>query len=299
MKLTDLSTVRELLSRYGIVMKKKFGQNFLINEAIPGKIAECGTAPGCAVLEIGPGIGTMTVELCRRAEKVVAIEIDEALWPLLDEVLSPYPNAKVLHGDVMKLDLPAVFAEQFAGYDDIRVCANLPYYITTPILMMLLESGLPLRSVTVMVQKEVADRLCALPGSAEYGAITASVCYRGIPRRCFTVQAGSFFPAPKVDSAVVRIDLYGTESPYHPQDEALLLKIMRGAFGQRRKTLCNALSTALPQIPKSEIAAAIESAGFPAAVRGEALSVADFVKIADALGVKTAACGAVIRLKND
>lgn len=282
MKLTDMSAVKDLLSRYGIVMKKKYGQNFLINEAIPRRIAEAGASEGCAALEIGPGIGCLTAELAAVAAKVVAVEIDPTLWPVLDETMAPYPNVKILHGDILKTDLSALLREEFKGYAEVRVCANLPYYITSPILMYLLESGVPFTSITVMVQKEVADRLCAAPGSPEYGAITAAVAWRGQAKRCFVVAPGNFFPAPSVDSAVVRIDLF-SEPPCAVSDEKLLFRVIRGAFGQRRKTLPNALSAALGEFSKAEILAAIERAGFPAAVRGETLSVQDFAALTNEL----------------
>lgn len=282
MNLCDIRTVREILSAFGTTTKKGFGQNFLINASIPERIAEnCCDESDSVIVEIGPGIGCLTAELAKRYKKVIAFEIDKTLIPVLAYTLGEYKNVEVINADIMEVDLAAVLAEK-AARERISVCANLPYYITTPILMRLLESGIPFDSITVMVQAEVAARLAAAPGSADYGAITASLCYYGTPKRLFTVQAGNFMPAPKVNSAVVRIDLY-KEKPVQPKDEKMLFAVIKAAFGQRRKTLTNALSTVFPERTKEELTAAVTACGFDERIRGERLSTADFATLADKL----------------
>ena len=285
MSLTDIGYVKRLMASHGITFQKKFGQNFLINPMVPERIAEeCGAAPEDAILEIGPGIGTMTQYLCEMYEKVVAVEIDRALIPVLGETLADYDNVTVIEGDIMKTDLKALFAEHFEG-KNVTVCANLPYYITTPILMLLLESGIPLDNITVMIQKEVADRLAAAPGSAEYGAVTASVSYYAEVEKLFNVSAGNFLPAPKVDSAVVRMRLY-KDKPVKVQNEDMLFRVIKSAFGQRRKTLLNALSAGMGEFTKTELSEAIAEAGFAESIRGERLSIAEFGHLADVLWTK-------------
>ena len=282
MNLCDIRTVREILSAFGTTTKKGFGQNFLINQSVPERIAEnCCDDKDSVIVEIGPGIGCLTAELAKRYKKVIAFEIDKTLIPLLAYTLGEYKNVEVINRDILEVDLAAVLAEKAAG-ERISVCANLPYYITTPILMRLLESGIPFDCITVMVQAEVAARLSAAPGTADYGAITASLCYYGHPTRLFTVAAGNFMPAPKVNSTVVRIDLY-KEKPVQPKDEKLFFAVIRAAFGQRRKTLSNALSTGFPDRSKEELTAAISACGFDERIRGERLSTADFAALADEL----------------
>lgn len=282
MKLCQPSVVRALMEEAGIAFRRDYGQNFLIDQSVPERIAEsCADREDVLVLEVGPGVGCLTQELALRYEKVVAVEIDKGLLPILEKTLGEYENVKVINSDIMEVDLAALIAEEAEGRDAV-VCANLPYYITTPILMRLLESGVPFRSLTVMVQLEVASRLAAKPGSSDYGAITAVLGYYGTARRLFTVPAGCFLPAPKVSSAVVRIDLY-EEKPYKPQNEKLFFETVRAAFGQRRKTLLNALGSVGLALSKEELAAAIESAGISPTVRGERLSTEEFVRLADAL----------------
>lgn len=287
MKLTDLSVIRSLLGEEGTSFKKKFGQNFLINESVVERIAESclpdipDPDEKLGVLEIGPGIGVLTQKLSPIAHKVVAVEIDTTLLPILDKTLADCPNVTVVNNDILKVDLAALVAEQFADCTRLAVCANLPYYITTPILMALLESRLPFSSITVMVQKEVADRLCAPAGSANYGAITTTLSYYGAPRRLFVVNAGNFVPAPKVDSAVVQIKLHSAP-PVAVNSEDKLFAVIKAAFGQRRKTLANALSS-MPNVSKEQIAAAIAGAGLSPTVRGEALTLAQFAEIANLL----------------
>ena len=282
MNLCDIRTIKDTMAMFGLTFRKEFGQNFLTNRIIPEEIAEqCADDPESMILEIGPGIGCLTAELASRYAKVVAVEIDKGLIPVLDRTLAEFDNVTVINADVMKLDLPALIEEHSEGRS-VSVCANLPYYITTPILMMLLESGIKFRTITVMVQNEVAQRLVAEPGKADYGAITAMLGYYGSVRRLFKVSAGSFVPAPKVDSAVIRIDLY-REPKYAPKDERLMRNLIKAAFEMRRKTLQNAISAKIQGYTKEEIKEAIVSLGHPETVRGECLSTEDFVKLSDAL----------------
>ncbi len=282
MDLCNLSVIKSVMADAGITFRKEFGQNFLTNRIIPEEIAEqCADDKESMILEIGPGIGCLTAELASRYAKVVAVEIDKGLIPVLDRTLAEFDNVTVINADVMKIDLEALVAEHSDG-GPVSVCANLPYYITTPILMMLLESGIKFRTITVMVQNEVAQRLVAEPGSADYGAITAMLGYYGTVRRLFKVSAGCFVPAPKVDSAVIRIDLY-REPKYKPKDEGLFKRLVKAAFEMRRKTLQNAISAKLQGYSKDEIREAIVSLGHPETVRGERLSTEDFVKLSDKL----------------
>lgn len=277
MKLTDIGTVKALMGENAF--KKQFGQNFLISEQVPRRIAEEGAAKG--TLEIGPGIGTLTRELCQNAEKVVAVEIDYTLLPILEKTLADLDNVKVINNDIMKVDLHTLIAEEFAGFDEIAVCANLPYYITSPVLMKLLEAKVPLKSITVMVQKEVATRLAAKAGSDTYGALTASVSYYASVKKLFDVPAGCFMPKPKVDSAVVKLSLY--EKPPVEVNEKTLFQVIRGAFAQRRKTLINSLSTVVSHIPKAALAEIVVACGYPETVRGETLDLHGFAKLANAI----------------
>ena len=286
MKLTDLSTIREVMERHGVSFQKKFGQNFLISPQVPVNIAEAavGLLPERrGILEIGPGIGTLTRELSERADKVVALEIDSSLIPVLDETLADCQNVTVINSDVLKTDLSELIEREFISEGlSAAVAANLPYYITTPIIMKLVESKLPLESITVMIQKEVAARLVAPPGDPEYGAITASLSYYGRVERLFNVPAGCFIPAPKVDSTVIRINLFKTP-PVSVKDEKTLFKVIRGAFAQRRKTLSNSLCT---EFPKAEVIRAISDAGLLADIRGERLSLEDFARLSDLLWIE-------------
>ena len=282
MDLCNLSVIRKLMGEAGITFRKDYGQNFLINRMIPEQIAEsCTDNANSMILEIGPGIGCLTKELAERYSRVVAVEIDKGLIPILDKTLGEYDNVTVINADIMNTDIRAL-VDEYSGGRPISVCANLPYYITTPILMYLLESGVKFSSITVMVQNEVAARLAAKPGSSDYGAITAVLGYYGSVRRLFKVSAGSFIPAPKVDSAVVRIDIYNTPK-YTPKDESLFRNLIKSAFEMRRKTLVNAISAKLPMIDKEDAKAAVISLGFPETVRGECLSTEDFVRLSDLL----------------
>ncbi|MBR2951686.1 MAG: 16S rRNA (adenine(1518)-N(6)/adenine(1519)-N(6))-dimethyltransferase RsmA [Clostridia bacterium] len=282
MDLCQPSVIRQLMEEAGIRFRKDFGQNFLINPAVPERIADsCADREDCMVLEIGPGIGCLTRELALRYEKVVAIEIDRGLLPVLAKTLADCPNAHVVNADVMKIDIPRLIKEEAEGRD-VVVCANLPYYITTPILMRLLECGVPFRSITVMVQAEVATRLTAKAGESDYGAITAVLGYYGDVKRLFTVPAGCFMPAPKVNSAVIRIDLH-KKCPYDVLDRSLFFGLIKAAFGQRRKTLVNAITSSYQSFSKDCVIKALNQLGFSETVRGERLSTSDFAALSDLL----------------
>ena len=279
-RLTDRGFIKELLERHGFTFSKSLGQNFLINPSVCPRMAEAAVqGADVGVLEIGPGIGVLTNELLKRASKVVAVELDRRLLPVLDETLAEYDNLKVINADVMKLDLHTLIAEEF-GSMDVSVCANLPYYITSPIIMKLLEDRLPVSSITVMVQKEAAVRLCAEPGSRDSSAITAAVRYYCDPELLFHVSAGSFMPAPKVDSAVIRLSL--REPSVHPRDEALFFRVIRGAFAQRRKTVLNSLSSSL-SLDKGELSDILCKAGVDPGARAERLTLQNFSDISDAV----------------
>lgn len=287
MELSDLRTIRQVMEMFGLGFRKEFGQNFLTDASVVSDIADlCSDTPDCTVLEIGPGIGTLTQQLAGRYRRVVALEIDRGLIPVLRYTLADYKNVTVHNEDVMQADLGAILSDAFRE-GPVSVCANLPYYITTPILMKLLESGLPFENITVMVQAEVADRLCASAGSKVYGAITAVLAYYGKAEKLLSVPADRFVPVPKVNSTVIRIRLW-KEKPCRPKEEALLFRTIKAAFGQRRKTLSNALGTGFPELTKEQINNAILSIGQEPTVRGERLDVAQFTALSDALGLELA-----------
>ena len=275
-RLSDIGTIKELLSKHGFTFSKSLGQNFLINPSVCPRMAELSGAGGAGVIEIGPGIGVLTNELCKISEKVVAVELDKRLLPVLDETLSEYDNVKIINADVMELDLNKLIAEEFSGMD-VVVCANLPYYITSPIIMKLLEDKLPLKAITVMVQKEAAQRICADVGSRMSGAVTVSVNYYAKPKMLFSVSAGSFMPAPKVDSAVIRLDVL--PEPPVKTDEKKLFEVVRAAFSQRRKVISNSLSSGL-SISKDRTLEVLEAANVPSNARAEKLSLENFADIA-------------------
>ena len=278
--LSNIGVVRDLLARHGFSFSKALGQNFLVNPTVCPRMAEaCGAGPGVGVLEIGPGVGVLTAELARRAERVACVEIDRRLLPVLAESLAEFQSVEVVNADVMEVDLRALIAERFPGLR-VAVCANLPYYITSPILMRLLESRLPVESITVMVQKEAAQRLCAEPGSREVGAVSIAVRYYSVPRVLFPVSRGSFLPAPEVDSAVIRLDV--REAPAVDAPPEAFFRVVKAAFSMRRKTLLNCLSGGL-SLPKAEAAALLERAGVPAGARAEQLSMEQFAAVARAL----------------
>lgn len=270
-----------ILNKYGFNFQKKFGQNFLIDTHVLEKIIRAAdiTKDDC-VLEIGPGIGTMTQYLCENAGKVIAVEIDKNLIPILiEDTLAAYDNVKVINSDVLKLDLKKLAEEENDGRP-MKVVANLPYYITTPIIMGLFEAGVPLASITVMVQKEVADRMQAGPGSKDYGALSLAVQYYAEPYIAANVPPNCFMPRPNVGSAVIRLTLHG-EPPVEVTDEKLLFKLIRASFAQRRKTLVNGLTNS-PELSftKDEVIKALEACGYSPTIRGEALTLQEFAKLA-------------------
>ena len=281
--LTDLSTIRNLCARYDFALSKGFGQNFIINPGICPRIAEeAGIGPGWGALEVGPGIGVLTEQLCKRADKVVSIEVDKRLPPLLEETMADYDNFKLVLNDVLKVDLKALLAEEFGG-KPVAVCANLPYYITSPILMRLLEEKLPIENITVMVQKEASQRLCAAPGTRDAGAISYAVAYYAEPKLLFTVQPGSFYPAPKVTSAVIQLNVRKTPAVEVPNgDEKAFFALIRAAFSQRRKTAANAISNGL-QLPKAAVLSALEAAHLDPRSRPEQLTLQDYCALLAAL----------------
>ena len=281
--LTDISQVRAALEKNGIKLSKGLGQNFLINPSVCPRMAEMSGADGeTGVLEIGPGIGVLTVELAKLARKVVAVEVDTRLENLLAENLAPYPNAEVVWGDVMELDVGALLKEKFSDCKRIVVCANLPYYITSPIIMMLLESHLPIESITVMVQKEAADRMCAKVGSRASGAVTVAVWYYSEPEILFKVSAGSFLPPPKVDSAVMRLDVR-SEPLYDVGDESVFRALVKAGFSQRRKTLVNSVSSDR-RFGKEKVLDALEAMGIEPNARIEQLNMEQLAELSRRLG---------------
>lgn len=282
-KLSNPQKTIEVIQKYGFDFQKKFGQNFLIDSHVLEKIiAAAGITKDDFVLEIGPGIGTMTQYLAEAAREVTAVEIDRNLIPILEETLADYDNVSVINQDVLKTDLAAI-AEEKNGGKPIKVVANLPYYITTPIIMGLFESGVPLASITVMVQKEVAQRMQAGPGTKDYGALSLAVQYYAEPYIAANVPPNCFIPRPNVGSAVIRLTRY-QDSPVKVKDEKLMFKLIRASFNQRRKTLLNGLKNSSElNFSKKEILAALEKAGLQENIRGEALTLEEFARLADAL----------------
>ena len=276
--LSNYKTLCTILERNGFNLKKSLGQNFLIDPTVCPQMADEACTDADAIIEIGPGAGVLTVELAKRAKKVVSIEIDEKLRPVLKETLADYDNVEVVFGDVMKIDLNQLIDEKLQGMK-IAVCANLPYYITSPIIMMLLESNLSIESITVMVQKEAADRLCAEMGTRECGAVTAAVRFYCTPSLLFNVPRDSFMPPPKVDSAVIKLDISGKEKEFDV-DPADFFKIIKAAFSMRRKTLVNCLSNGLKK-DKQAIYEILDECGIDRNARGEQLSMEQFTAIAN------------------
>jgi len=279
--LSNISVIKDIAERFGFSFSKSLGQNFLINPSVCPRIAEMGGAEkGVGVIEIGTGFGVLTHELCKRAEKVVAIELDARLIPVLQYTLSEHKNFKVINEDVLKVDLHRLIEEEFAGME-VVVCANLPYYITSPIIMALLEERLPIKAITVMVQKEAAARLCSSMPSRDCGAVTAAVRYYSEPKVLFNVSRGSFMPAPNVDSCVIRLDVK-KELPLSGDAEKKLFKVVHGAFSQRRKTLQNTLGSSL-NLPKPVVAEALEQVGLKTTARAEELSLEQFIRLSEIL----------------
>lgn len=276
MNLCDPNDLRDLLGRHGFRFSKSMGQNFLIDPAVPRDIADAsGASAEWGVLEVGPGVGPLTVELAKRAGKVVSVELDRSLLPVLQETLADYPNAEVVSGDVIKLDLDGLLREKF-GDGPVMACANLPYNITTPVLTKFVETKAILQ-FTVMIQREVARRICAPPGDSGGSSFSLFLQYYMEPEYLFSVEPEKFYPAPKVTSAVVRC-VRREKPPVETEDEELLFRLMRGAFALRRKTLANSLASALGR-PKEELLSAIRSAGLPETVRGEQLTFRDFAAL--------------------
>lgn len=282
MDLCDIDQIKALLSRHGFHFSKSMGQNFLIEGWVPRDIADAsGAAGGFGVVEIGPGIGPLTVQLAQRADKVVSIELDRALLPVLAETLADWPNVEIVPGDVMKVDLKAFVGEKLNGFTPIA-CANLPYNITTPVITNLLESGV-FRSITIMIQREVAKRICAGPGTSDYGAFSLFCQYHAQCEYLFEVSPNCFLPAPKVTSAVLRMTPRH-EKPKEVKDEAFFFQVVKAAFAQRRKTLLNALSAAYgSRVSKDGLRGVIAGCGLSEDVRGERLGIAEFAALADRL----------------
>lgn len=284
MELSNIGTIKDILGRHGFTFSKSLGQNFLINPSVCPKMAEqSGAKKGVGVIEVGPGIGVLTCQLAERADRVVAIELDKRLLPVLDETLAEYDNIKIINDDILKIDLKKLIETEFSGME-VVVCANLPYYITSPVIMKLLEDRLPINALTVMVQKEAAQRICAEVGSRQSGAVTVAVNYYAKPQILFGVSAGSFMPAPKVDSAVIRLDIL-KEPCVQVEDEELFFKVVKAAFSQRRKTLPNSLSAGL-QISKLAVTDALNRANVPVNYRAEQLTMEQLAKISNAIGSK-------------
>ena len=284
MDLCNITEIKALLARHGFHFSKAKGQNFLTAAWVPERIAEeAGVDETCGVLEVGPGIGPLTRQLCRRAGKVVAVEVDTSLQPLLAETMAGCDNLEILFRDILKTDIPALVQEEFAGLRPMA-CANLPYYITTPILAALLESR-SFSSVTVMVQKEVAQRICAPAGKSEYGAFSVFCQYYAEPRLLFDVPPSCFIPQPKVTSAVLTLPVRSAP-PCDVADEKLFFRVVRASFAQRRKTLLNALSSGFSELSKAELAEIIEACGLAPTVRGETLDIPAFAAIANALAAR-------------
>ena len=279
--LASPQATRAVLERHHFVLQKKYGQNFLIDPNVPeGIVAAAGVTKEDFVLEIGPGIGTMTQYLCEAAREVAAVEVDRMLIPILEDTLSSYRNVTVIHQDILKTDIAALAEEKNSG-NPIKIVANLPYYITTPIIMELFESHVPMESITVMVQKEVADRMQTGPGSKDYGALSLAVQYYAKPQVIMDVPPHCFFPSPKVSSTVIRLERY-EEPPVQVPDEKLLFRLIRASFNQRRKTLANGLKNAsdLP-LEKEDIEEVIAAVGKPVTVRGETLTLEEFAALSE------------------
>ncbi len=281
MQLTDISTIKKICSEHGFELTKGFGQNFIVNKSIcPQIVSFANINEEYGVLEIGPGIGVLTKELAQSANKVVALEIDKRLPDVLKETLSEFDNVKIILQDVLKADLSSIISEEFDGLK-VAVCANLPYYITSPIIMKLLEERLPIEHITVMVQKEAAERLCAKTGTRQAGAITYAVQYYASTEMLFEVSPGSFYPPPKVTSCVMQFNLH-KKPPVKPKNEKFMFQIIKAAFSQRRKTAANAISAGT-SIEKAKIISVIEEMGLNAAIRPEKITLEEYAQLSDML----------------
>lgn len=270
--LTDINTIKRVMSRHGVTFSKALGQNFIIDPDVCPQIVEMsGVTEEDGVLEIGPGVGVLTQEIAKRAKKVVSLELDTRLIPVLGDTLEDFPNVEVINGDVMKTDLERLFSVSFADCKNIHVIANLPYYITSPIIMMLLESRLPIKAITVMVQKEAGERICAPVGSRDAGAVSVAVNYYSEAKELFYVPRESFMPSPNVDSEVIKLTVRDNPE-FNPTDERYFFSVVKAAFSQRRKTAANGLSSGLG-MAKDKIFSALTSAGLETNVRAEKLTM--------------------------
>jgi len=281
MNLSDANTLKSLLNKHGFSFKKSLGQNFLIDSTVCPAMAKASCDKNTGVLEIGPGIGVLTAELSKEAKKVVAIELDERLKKLLPITLQGCDNVEIIYGDAMKLNLFEIIKEHFGDCEKVAVCANLPYYITSPIVMMLLESKLPIESITVMVQKEAAERLCAKVGTRAAGAVTAAVTYYSEPEILFDVDRTSFMPSPNVDSAVIKLKIR-ENPPISLKNEKTFFKLVKAAFAQRRKTFLNTVSNTLGT-DKNTLKAILEKCSIETTIRGEQLSIEQLAEISNNL----------------
>lgn len=280
MNLYDVNTVKKILSRHGFTFSKALGQNFLIDPQVcPDMAAQLYADANTGVMEIGPGIGVLTKELCRVAGKVVTIELDKRLLSVLDETLDGFDNLEIINADVMKLDLNALIAEKFDGFSSVKVCANLPYYITSPIIMMLLESRLNIDEIVVMVQKEAGERLCAQVGSRQAGAVTVAVNYYAESELLFEVGREAYLPSPKVDSVVIRLKIRKNQI-YRPKNEKRFFTVVKCAFEQRRKTALNSISNTMG-VSKDMLGGIFDSLGIDRNIRAEKLTMDNFIDIAD------------------
>lgn len=280
-RLHDPATTKEILKKYGFSLTKGLGQNFLIDGSVIENTCDAaGITKDDCIIEIGPGIGTLTQVLCERAKKVVSIEIDRDLIEIHKETL-PYDNLKIIYDDFMKMDLEKIMLEEFSD-SNVKVVANIPYYITTPIVMKILEDRVKVESITVMIQKEVAERFQSPPGSKEYGAISAVIQYYSKPEIKFIVPKKVFIPQPKVDSAVIVMKVY-EEPPVELKDEKLFFNLIKGAFGQRRKTIVNSVSGTIREIDKNKLKETLEKLGYNPSIRGEKLGIEDFARISNSL----------------
>ena len=279
--LSNISVIKEICQRFGFSFSHSLGQNFLINPTVCPRIAEMGGAgPGAGVLEVGAGFGVLTHELAKRADKVVSVELDKRLLPVLDYTLHEHHNVKIVNEDILKVDLRQLIADEFPGMR-VVVCANLPYYITSPVIMALVEQRLPVDTITVMVQKEAGDRLCAPMPSRECGAVTAAVRFYAEPETLFPVSRGSFMPAPNVDSCVIRLNIRDNP-PLTGKEAEDFFRLVKGAFSQRRKTLQNNLSSSLG-VSKGAVAAALSEAGLKSSARAEELSLEEMIRLSGLL----------------
>ena len=282
MELYDYNTVKRILSSHGFSFSKSLGQNFIIDPEVCPKMADMLAADGnTGVLEIGPGIGVLTKELCKRAGKVVAVELDKRLFPVLEETLKEFSNFELVEGDALKLDLNSLISDRFGGFSRIKICANLPYYITSPIIMKLLESRLPAEEIVVMVQKEAAQRLCAEVGTRESGAVTVAVNYYAKAETLFEVDKSRFYPRPKIDSAVIKLSPR-EKPPVEIADEKRFFAIVKAAFSQRRKTALNCLSGGLG-ISKESVLRALSEIGVSGQARAESFSLEEFARLSEIL----------------